>query len=586
METMIEGMGLLLVALLPLVVVAALFVRPLRVWAARLGPLSALPLLAVILADIGPERVEIPWFLLGAQIGVDDTAKVFLVATGFVWVVAAIFAQSDGIKGPHSQRFFQFFYAAMAGSFLLIIAIDMVTFLTGFALMSYAGYGLVIHKLNPKAYRASRVYMTLVILAEVALFAGAVLAWSLTGSLELAHVREALAVGDSTATVAMVLLFCGFGVKAGLMPLHIWLPLAHPAAPVPASAVLSAAMIKAGLLGWIRFLPFGLEPLVWLGWWALAAGLFAVFAGVLLGLFQSHPKTILAYSSISQMGYMTLLLALAALAPELAPAVMLGLLVYVVHHSLAKGALFLAVAVARDSPRSRWWAALESAGLVIPALALAGAPLTTGAVAKHKLKILPFLEENSLPWFVDPALIAGSVATTVLMARFLWVVWPRSRRKMPISWLARGAWLVLATAVIWAVWLVPWELFRTTAAGMLEPYAIWSAFWPLALGGFLSVVVLRNAHLFPFRISASVPAGDLVVPLEWLVSKTRKLVQRVVSWTELQWQGVQRRAGEWVRTQERYLRAAEAVETQLKKQAWDWLWILVVGAIVLVAIYL
>ena len=114
-----------------------------------------------------------------------------------------------------------------------------------------------------------------------------------------------------------LLLWLGLGVKAGVIGLHVWLPLAHPVAPAPASAVLSGAMIKAGLLGWLTVLPLGMESLspamMQFGNVVLVAGFAAAFGAALYGIWQSHPKAILAYSSISQMGMLTALAIVMAL---------------------------------------------------------------------------------------------------------------------------------------------------------------------------------------------------------------------------------------------------------------------------------
>src|SRR5215470_16478408 len=100
---------------------------------------------------------------------------------------------------------------------------------------------------------------------------------------------------------AMTLLILGFGLKIGLVPGHVWMPLAYTAAPIPAAAALSGAAVKAGVIGLIRFLPLGPAMPRW-GEALAAAGLFSAFYGVIIGLTQKHPKTVLAYSSISQMG--------------------------------------------------------------------------------------------------------------------------------------------------------------------------------------------------------------------------------------------------------------------------------------------
>lgn len=573
-------------AVLPLLVVAAIFAKPTSTWAMRLGPLCALPALVISISPIGLEPVEIPWLFMGSIVGLDRTGRLFLFVTALVWLIAAIFAQSDGVKGGREGRFFAFFYTAMAGNLVLIVAGDVITFLTGFAVMSYAGYGLVVHRCNREAIRAARVYVVLVVFAEVLLFAGAVMAWGGAGSWELPALREALGVSGSVAMVATALLFCGFGVKAAMIPLHVWLPLAHPAAPVPASAVLSAAMIKAGLLGWIRFMPFGLEGQQWLGWWAFSAGAIAAMGGVIVGLVQSRPKTILAYSSISQMGYMTMLLALSAFVPAMYPAVSLAILVYVVHHAVSKGALFLSVTVARGAPHRWWTKLLEAMGLVIPALALAGAPLTTGAVAKAELARIPYARPGQFPALLDWLLIVGAVATTVLMARFLWVVWPRTHRVEPVSLTARVVWFGLATAVLWAPWFLPWEYLRRSAAAAIEPAAIWSAVWPLALGALLSLIVVRRHELLPIRVHDRIPAGDLLVPVVRLL----KIIGLVITIGTRLAQAILDIAIETVRDRLIHslqrLRILALIEARLRKQAWDWLWILLVGACLFAALIL
>jgi len=216
-----------------------------------------------------------------------------------------------------------------------------------------------------------------------------------------------------------VLIFLGFGVKAGVLGLHLWLPLAHPVAPTPASAVLSGVMIKAGLLGWMRFLPLGAEPWPLLGTAALLLGLLAALAAVLIGLTQRQPKVLLAYSSISQMGLMTLGLGAALLHPSTWPALALALAFYALHHGLAKGTLFLGVAVlaqARGTAR-RWALALQA----LPALALAGLPLSSGFWAKDGLKqalaSLPAPWPEALAWLLPLA----ALGTTLLMLRLLWL---------------------------------------------------------------------------------------------------------------------------------------------------------------------
>jgi formate hydrogenlyase subunit 3/multisubunit Na+/H+ antiporter MnhD subunit len=120
------------------------------------------------------------------------------------------------------------------------------------------------------------------------------------GSLAIRDTVAALP-GSPRRDAMLALLILGFGLKIGLVPLHVWMPLVYTAAPIPAAAVLSGAAVKAGLIGFIRFLPLGVAMPRW-GEALAVAGIFSAFYGVLVGITQQNPKTVLAYSSISQMG--------------------------------------------------------------------------------------------------------------------------------------------------------------------------------------------------------------------------------------------------------------------------------------------
>ncbi len=140
----------------------------------------------------------------------------------------------------------------------------------------------------------------------------------------------------------------GFGAKIGLVPFHIWMPLAYRAAPIPAAAVLSGAAVKAGVIGLIRFLPLDVATPEW-GEALVVAGLFSAFYGVAIGITQRNPKTVLAYSSVSQMGVIAAVFGMGLAVGDGDAALFAGF--YAAHHTLVKGALFLAVGVAAGDRR-------------------------------------------------------------------------------------------------------------------------------------------------------------------------------------------------------------------------------------------
>lgn len=461
-----------------------------RLW--WIPAVAALPAVATAALVPVQYRVEIPWLLLGTLLGLDESGRVFLAFTSVLWLAAGIYAAGSMREGPHAARFRVFFLLAMAGNLWLIVGQDLVSFYLGFSLMGLASYGLVVHHGDRFALRAGKVYLVMTLLGELALFASLVLIADHAGS--FAPERAAL-LGLGDATIG--LLIFGLAIKAGLVPVHLWLPLAHPAAPVPASAVLSGAMIKVALLGWLRFLPVGQEALT--GWGSLLvfAGLASLLFAVPFGLVQSNPKVILAYSSVSKMGLMVLTLGLILLDPGLAPAGILGLSLYAAHHAVVKGGLFLGVGL-RHHSRAQW---LVLGGIVVLALSLAGVPASSGAVAKSGLKLT--LLGPDWPWLTT-AVTLGAVGTALLAARFLWVIWRTEHHPAP-GYAAGG--------VAWGA-LVMLALLFPMVLG--TPAAWASSGWPIgvavALATPLALVARRKPRLLRPVVDL-VPPGDLLALL-------------------------------------------------------------------------
>ena len=308
----------------------------------------------------------------------------------------------------------------------------------------------------------------------------------------------------------------GFGVKAGALTLHFWLPLAHPAAPAPASAVLSGAMIKAGVLGWIRFLPLGDSAMPGIGLVFISLGLGGAVFGIVLGLLQVSPKAVLAYSSVSQMGIVTMALGVVLIRPEMWQAILPSILLYVLHHGLAKGALFMSTdGFGRCSVA--WRNALAIVGLVFPALALAGAPFTSGALAKVALKTnIAAIPTNWAPVIVV-AMPLLAVGTSLLMIRFVAQVWSK-RQTVSVSASAALPWAFLVTVAAVGIWAAPGALGWITEK--LSPAALWKATWPLLVGGVLAYLGHRfRAVLVGRRTAADTETSTWLYRLDRIVSE-------------------------------------------------------------------
>jgi formate hydrogenlyase subunit 3/multisubunit Na+/H+ antiporter MnhD subunit len=323
-------------------------------------------------------------------------------------------------------------------------------------------------------------------------------------NLSLADVPSVVA-GSVRREAIVALVFIGFGIKAGALGLHMWLPLAHPVAPTPASAILSGALIKAGLLGWLRFLPLGIVALPQAGLMCVGCGLVAAFYAIAVGFTQRDPKTILAYSSISQMGFMTTTLGVALAAPELAEVAIAVIVLYAVHHALAKAALFLGIGVAGVAG-SRWPRRLVLVGLALPALDLAGAPLTSGALAKLAVKgVIADSPWGALPF--GPLLSLGSAATALLLTHLLvMVASERASGDRPRA----GLWVPWAALLVANIVLVARPPGVTDPGSLISLDHVWSALWPVVLGVAIYGVIVRWQR-WRVRPRIHVPPGDILV---------------------------------------------------------------------------
>ena len=493
----------------PLVLVAGLAFRSSRGLARRLAPWAALP--ALLAAFLGTADFELAWMMLGARLGLDAIALVMFPVTAGLWLAAGLFAQAHLEPGPRRDLFFGWFLAAMAGNLVLLVALDTIVFYLGFALMSFASYGLVVHEGDARARHAGRYYIALVLIGEVCIIS-ALMFLANQAPLDFVSLRASFAHGDlGRSNLIVGLLLVGFGIKVGVFGLHFWLPLAHPVAPAPASAVLSGAMIKAGLVAWMRLLPLGETALPAWGAALAVLGLATAYYGVLAGLPQREAKTVLAYSSVSQMGVMTMGIGLGLAFPAQWPLLSTAVLIYMAHHSLVKGGLFLGAGLVQHalSPAATRLAAVV---LSLGALALAGGPLSGGLVAKLALKQGAGLVAE--PWSASVPLLLSisSVLTALLLLRFLWIAWPRASARaaaVPLALLA--PWLALLAAWLTVPWVLADPALRGEAAGLS---AAWSASWPLALAGAIALVAVRLRRAGRLPAMPGVPPGDLGIPLE------------------------------------------------------------------------
>ncbi len=511
-----------------------------------LAPWCALPAV-VVAAVVEPGHLErFDGLLLGTRLELDELGRVFLFFTAVVWWLAGLTAAEEVEHDSRRVRFDILWLLTMSGNIGVVLARDLPSFLMFFSLLSFASYGLVVHRGDDAARRAGRIYLILLIFGETVLFAAAVLLAREATGYDVVSMQTALAESPRQSLIG-VLLMVGFGVKAGLVLLHVGLPPAYDAAPASAGAVLSGAASKVGILGWVLFLPLGLVAAPTLGLLFIIGGLLGTYYGIVVGLLQRSPKAMLAYSSISQIGFMTLLVGVGLRVPELSDVALIGVAVYALHHGLSKGALFSGLALGaagRIGRRSRW---LFLAGLVVPSLALAGGPWTSGAMAKTALK--EALKGGSLGAYgwIEPAAIYATIGTALLMARFLWTVWPREDEVQadPADAGARtsglrawSSWALMVAAVMVAPWLLQWEPLQRLAAKSLGWEAMWSALWPLLIAVAVVAAAILLRHKLAPLAKVHIPPGDICMPVEYVVLSFNQQVRRVADWARTRWDQV------------------------------------------------
>jgi formate hydrogenlyase subunit 3/multisubunit Na+/H+ antiporter MnhD subunit len=286
----------------------------------------------------------IPW--IGAHFRIDALSAFFLVVVDLGAMAASLFAIGYGRHEEAPERVLPFYPAFLAGMMLVVMADDAFTFLFSWEFMSLTSWALVMaHHRVPDNVRAGYVYLIMASLGTLALLLAFGLLAGPDGLYTFAQIRAAHPTAG-LAAIALILVLIGAGSKAGLVPLHVWLPLAHPAAPSHVSALMSGVMTKVAVYGFVRIV-FDLagEPAWWWSMVVLALGGVTAVMGVLYALMQHDLKRLLAYHTVENVGiiFIGLGLALAFKANGMVFAAALAFtagLLHVFNHSVFKSLLF------------------------------------------------------------------------------------------------------------------------------------------------------------------------------------------------------------------------------------------------------
>ncbi len=298
--------------------------------------------------DTTPE-LTLPWSIPGGafHVALDGLSAAFLMPVFLLSGLGALYGLSYWPQTGHPEngRKLRFFYGVMAAAMaMLILARNGILFLMAWEVMALAGYFLITTEQEKREVQdAGWVYLVAAHLSSLLLFAFFVVYFAVTGSFEL----QPFAEQPSAAVALFLLALTGFGIKAGLFPLHVWLPSAHANAPSHISALFSGVVIKMGVYGVMRVCWLFPHPPLWWGSLLMALGIVSGVLGVAFALGQHDIKRLLAYHSIENIGIIFMGLGLAMVGrtlgqPTLIALGMAGAVLHVWNHGLFKALLFLA----------------------------------------------------------------------------------------------------------------------------------------------------------------------------------------------------------------------------------------------------
>lgn len=347
--------------------------------------------------------VGLPW--IGARFRIDALSAFFLAVINFGAAAASLYALGYGEHEEHPGRVLPFYPAFLAGMNIVLLADDAFSFLVAWEFMSLASWALVVaHHQEAENTRAGYIYLlmasfgTLTLLLTFGLLAGP------AGGYGFADIRAAQHASWLPGLV-LALALIGTGSKAGLVPLHVWLPLAHPAAPSHVSALMSGVMTKVAVYGFVRIVFDLLGEPSW--WWSIAVlGLGSITAvlGVLYALMQRDLKRLLAYSTVENIGiiFIGLGLALAFKASGYAAPAALALtaaLFHVLNHSFFKSLLFFGAGAVLNSTGER---NIEKLGGLIQRMPIVAFLFLGGCLA---ISALPPLNGFVSEWLLFQAIL-------------------------------------------------------------------------------------------------------------------------------------------------------------------------------------
>ncbi len=366
----------------------------------------------------------------GLYLKLDMLRFIFIWFTAAVWFLTTLYSTQYLIRYENRNRYYMFYMLTLSATIGLFLSENLLNLFTFFEMMSLTSYILVIHDEDRFAHRAGVSYLSMAIAGGLIMLLGIFLIYDYTGTLNITAAGVWLTKMGSIKYLIAGLMITGFGVKAAMFPLHVWLPQAHPAAPTPASAILSGILIKTGLFGILITVHVIMGSDIKIGYVLMSLAMVNMLLGGFLALFQRNIKRILAYSSMSQAGYILFGIGLACLGSEVKELALMGTLFHMFNHAFFKVLLFmgagiiymvlheLSINIIRGFGRKKY---VLKTVFFIGMLGLSGIPGTNGFVSKtilHEALVeAAHIEHSAFFTIAEIVFYAASAMTVAYMLK-------------------------------------------------------------------------------------------------------------------------------------------------------------------------
>lgn len=395
---------------------------------------------------------------------------ILAVLTGAIWLITTIYSKEYFQQDRNRNRYYLFMLLTEGATMGIFLSADFFTTFIFFEIMSFTSFVMVMHDETKEAMRAAYTYLAVAVLGGLVTLMGLFMLYQKTGTLQMDLLQQFMAQQtDKSAFYGIgVLVFFGFAAKAGLFPLHIWLPNAYTLAPAPASALLSCLLTKTGVFGIMMITAkIFFHDAPW-GNFMLILGMITMLMGAILALFSVNLKRTLACSSMSQIGFMMVGIAMQGILGEHNALAASGTLLHFINHSMLKLVLFLSAGVVFMNLHELDLNKIKGFGrdklllkvvFLMALLGIGGIPLWNGYVSKTLLhesivEYIHILEEAGQSVFYMKTveylfLFAGGLTLAYMTKIFVAVFVEKNSHPLPVQ--KQGAYLNPVNKVILAL---------------------------------------------------------------------------------------------------------------------------------------